>query len=209
MKTFVKIPTLIFISIILITYIFLNDKAMLNYKEDVIFQNQLIDSTKGKPNYGKNGLISEYMRFYQLNPVTHYSCQLDVIRPSPDDVTWRKDTYQQFKLQFKEYPENDVFVMKFYFDDRFMPATGERHIRAFVTVHGPGHLKNAKESKPVAEWLGSMRGSPWYVLYILSIGCSKHALSFVFLLFLLGGRGLLTHPYYTNIQESQLFSTHK
>ena len=62
------------------------------------------------------------------------------------------------------FSENDVYSLRFYYDDRFLQMSGYRHIRTTVTVHGPGHLKNAQVSRPVLEWAWAMNRVTWYVL---------------------------------------------
>lgn len=84
--------------------------------------------------------IKDYMRFYKLDANKYYMCNRDIRRPDPyTDIVWHKNTYQHMQFKFKsakhgEFPTNDAYAMKFYFDDRFVSVSAERYAFKYILI---------------------------------------------------------------------------
>ena len=58
--------------------------------------------------------------------------------------------------------EYDCYSLRFYYDDRFLQVTGQRHIRAIVTIHAPDYLQPIP--KLVFQWAEALYRTTWFVL---------------------------------------------
>ena len=99
---------------------------------------------------GSGVTMEEYIMSY--NRSQFHVCGRQ-FRPDQKQIHVVKDAYQNYITPVTGFPDTDVYLLNFYYDDRFR-YTGHTHVRSIVSIRAVGATKGASqaETKRTRDW---------------------------------------------------------